>query len=68
MRRPLDVLREGWTRKAGEEVLVAVHVEEMRDRLQQMTDLVQENIQKAWHRQKSSYDRGGIPRDLELEQ
>jgi len=68
VRGPLDVLREEWTGEAGEEVPVAVHVVEMRDRLQQMTDLVQEKAQKAQQCQKSSYDRGARPRDLELEQ
>lgn len=32
---PWDVLNEEWTGEAGEEVPVAVHVVEMRDRLQQ---------------------------------
>ena len=64
VRGPLDVLREEWTGEAGEEVPVAVHVVEMRDRLQQMTDLVQEKAQKAQQCQKSSYDRGARPRDL----
>ena len=68
MRGPLDVLREEWTGEAAEEVPVAAHVVEMRDRLQQMTDLVQENAQKAQQRQKASYDRGARPRDLEIGQ
>ena len=68
VRGPLDVLKEEWTGEAREEVPVAVHVVEMRDRLQQMADLVQENAQKAQQRQKSSYDRGARPRDLELGQ
>ena len=35
---------------------------------QRMTDLVQENTQKTQQCPKSSYDRGGRPRDLELGQ
>lgn len=35
---PLDVLREGWTETGNQEIPVAAHVVEMRDRLQEMME------------------------------
>ena len=62
VRGPLDVIREGWTGERGGEMPVATHVVEMRDRLREMTDLVQVNVAKAQGRQRSHYDQGTTER------
>ena len=65
VRGPLDVLKEGWTREYESEVPVATHVVQMRDRLHEMVEVVQENMEQAQKRQKQYYDRGTRGRDLE---
>lgn len=47
VRGPLDVLREGWTKEASKGVPVAAHVVEMREQLQEMMEVVQENVTRA---------------------
>ena len=59
------MLKEGWTREYESEVPVATHVVQMRDRLHEMVEVVQENMEQAQKRQKQYYDRGTRGRDLE---
>lgn len=66
VRGPLDVLRESWTRSSTEETPEITHVVEMRNRLEEMSDLVKGNLEKAQQRQKAAYDRGTKPRSLEV--
>lgn len=59
------MLREGWTIEQNEEIPVATHVVEMRDRLEEMMEVVQENAYLAQAKQKEYYDRGARQRVLE---
>ena len=60
------MLRESWTRSSAEETLEVTHVVEMRDHLEEMSDLVKKNAEKAQWRQKAAYDQGTKPRSLEV--
>ena len=51
------MLKEGWTGEAGDETPVAEYVVMMRDRLQEMTDLVHANMERSQDKQKWYYDR-----------
>ena len=67
VRGPLDILRESWTGDVeNEETPVAAYVVQMRDRLQEMAELVKENAGKAQQRQKRAYDRGSAQRTLQV--
>ena len=57
VRGPLDVLRETWEQPTLTDKDVISHVLEMRERLSQMTEIVQENLSRAQHVQKRWYDR-----------
>ena len=57
VRGPLDVLKEAWTAQTGEETPAIVHMMEMRERLQDMADVVKEAAEKAQIQQKSHYDQ-----------
>ena len=59
VRGPLDVLKK-WVRYTAkeEEMPIATYTVEMRDRLEEMSGLVQESMVKAQQRQKALYDRG----------
>ena len=58
VRGPLDVLRESWTDEQSSKVPVAAHVVEMRDRMEEMGEIVREHAAKAQRKRKSYYDRG----------
>ena len=60
VRGPLDVLREKWVGYTAEEeeTPIATYVVEMRDRLEEMSGLVQEGMVRAQQRQKALYDKG----------
>ena len=66
VRGPLDVLRESWTGCAPEETTAIAHVVEMRNRLEEMSELVKTNLEKAQQKQKAVYDRGAKPRSFEV--
>ena len=66
VRGPLDVLRESWTDEQSSKVPVAAHVVEMRDRMEEMGEIVREHAAKAQRKQKSYYDRGTKARTLEV--
>jgi hypothetical protein len=64
IRGPLDVLKEVWSGEEMENATVASHVITMRERLQEMTDLVQANLTKAQKKQKRLYDEKARPQSL----
>jgi len=47
-------------------ILMAANMMEMRKRLEEMTELVQPNVRKARHQQKSHYDCGTLHRELRV--
>ena len=65
VRGPLDVLKEGWTGETESETPIAEYVVTMRDRLQEMTELVQTNLERSQSKQKRHYDRGTRHRSLD---
>jgi hypothetical protein len=66
VRGPLDVLREVWSGEEVENVSVAAHVIQMRDRLQEMSSIARENLVKAQKKQKRYYDERARPQALEV--
>ena len=56
VRGPLDVLKEVWTGEEMENTSVAAHVIQMRERLQEMSDLARSNLAEAQKKQKRYYD------------
>ncbi len=68
VRGPLDVLRETWAGYTAEEeeTPIATYVVEMRDRLEEMSGLVQESMVRAQQRQKALYDRGAKEQGFEI--
>ena len=60
VRGPLDILKETWTGYAAEgaQTPVAAYVLQMRDCLEEMSDLVQKSLGEGQQRQKALYDRG----------
>ena len=68
VRGPLDVLRETWAGYTAEEeeTPIATYVVEMKDRLEEMSGLVQESMVRAQQCQKALYDRGAKERGFEI--
>ena len=56
VRGPLDVLRHQWETSERSEESVVSYVLKMRDRLEEMTDIVQENVANSQAQQKKWYD------------
>ena len=65
MRGPLDVLREMWTEEESGKETSVTHLLQMRERLEEMTGLVRENLHKA-QRQKRAYDKKVSVQPLEV--
>ena len=63
-----EVLKEKWAGYTAEEeeTPIATYVVEMRDRLEEMSGLVQESMVKAQQQQKALYDRGAKERGFEV--
>ena len=57
VRGPLDVLRETWEQPTSTDENVVAYVLKMRDRLAEMSEIVQENLSRAQQTQKQWYDR-----------
>uniref|UniRef100_A0A8C5M6R2 Gypsy retrotransposon integrase-like protein 1 n=1 Tax=Leptobrachium leishanense TaxID=445787 RepID=A0A8C5M6R2_9ANUR len=69
VRGPLDLLREHWEGALAEEGTSAIdYVLEFRDRLQELTALVRDNLQAAQTKQKRWYDRSARDRTFQLGQ
>ena len=56
VRDPMAVLREAWKSGKSQDTSVVAHVVQIREQLQQMTDLVEQNMEKAQANQKKWYD------------
>ena len=52
----MAVLREAWELGKSQDVSMVAHVVQIRDQLLQMTDLVEQNMEKAQDNQKKWYD------------
>ena len=68
VRGPLDVLREAWTEEgcgSEDDKNVLSYITEVRDRLVEMADLAQENVETAQQTQKKYYDRSARDRSFE---
>ena len=52
IRGPMAVLKEAWESGKSQDARVVAHVMQIRERLQQMTDLVEHNMEKAQDNQK----------------
>ena len=66
VRGPLDVLKEVWTGEEVENVSVAAHVMQMRERLQEMSSIARESLVRAQKKQKRYYDERAKPQALEV--
>ena len=64
VRGPLDVLKESWEPSSGSDMSVVSHVLQMREKLEKMAEVVQDNSQKAQTQQKAWYDRTARHRKL----
>lgn len=65
VRGPLDLLKELWENPAATGENVAAYVVKMRERLEQMTVLAQENMRTAQNNQKTWYDKKARERVFE---
>ena len=64
VRGPLDVLKEEWEASPKSDTSVISHVMLMRERLEQMSQSVQANVQRAQMQQKFWYDQTARDRTL----
>ena len=67
VRGPLDVLRETWESSDRSSESIVSYVINMREKLDRMTELVQENLAKAQKEQKRWYNRDARTRELRME-
>ena len=65
VRGPLDVLKETWETSSRSTESVVSYILLIRERLDQMTELVQENMAKAQQQQKRWYDKTARSREFE---
>ena len=65
VRGPLDVLRETWESSDRSSKSIVSYVINMREKMDQMTELVQENLAKVQKEQKRWYDRDARRREFE---
>ena len=64
VRGPLDILRETWEEPTSGNESVVSYVLTMRDKLAKMSELVQENLERAQATQKKWYDRTARAREF----
>ena len=64
VRGPLDVLRESWVARERNTESVVSHVLAIRERMEQMSSLVKESLEKAQQSQKAWYDQTARDRTL----
>ena len=57
VRGPLDIVRDSWVAAKKTDESVVSHVLSIREKMEKMTDIVQENLQLAQTAQKKWYDR-----------
>ena len=63
MRGPLDVLRESWTGCSAEAI---THAVEIKNHIEEMSELIKTILEKAQQKQKVVYDIGAKPRSFEV--
>lgn len=64
---PLDILKEEWTGCADDgEVPVATYVVEMRDRLEEMAELIHQKLDQAQRQKKTAYDKRSKPQNFQV--
>ena len=64
VRGPLDVLRETWEANQQSEESIVSYILSTREKLKQMSDIVQENVQKSQDTQKRWYDKNARFREF----
>ena len=64
VRGPLDVLRETWVVGEKSKESTVSYVLAMREKLKEMTEIVQENVSKEQSRQKRWYEKGAQTREF----
>ena len=64
VRGPLDVLRESWEASQRSEESVVSYVLSTREKLKEMSDIVQENLKKVQDKQKQWYDKDARLREF----
>ena len=65
VRRPLDVLKEEWEAEKRSDESVVSHILAIRERMEEMTEIVSANLKEAQQRQKIWYDQTARKRELE---
>ena len=65
VRGPLDVLREEWEADQKSDLSVLSHILAVRERMEEMSEIVKENLREAQGRQKLWYDHNARERELE---
>lgn len=61
---PLDVLREEWEADKKSDQSVLSHILAIRERMEEMSEIVQDNLKEAQCRQKTWYDQNARKREL----
>ena len=65
VRGPLDVLKEEWEAEKRSDESVVSHILAIRERMEEMTEIVSANLKEAQQRQKTWYDQTARERELE---
>ena len=63
VRGPLDILRESWESGSRSDENVISYVLSVREKMDKITELVQENLAMAQNQQKACYDRNARARE-----
>ena len=64
-RGPMAVLKEAWESGKSQDASVVAHVIQIREQLQQITGLIEQNMEKAQDNQKKWYDRNARTRKFD---
>ena len=64
VRGPLDVLKEEWEAEKHSDESVVSHILAIRERMEEMTNIVNNNVKEAQRQQKTWYDKTARDREL----
>ena len=64
VRGPLDILKEEWVAEKRSDESVISHILAIRERMEEMTDIVKDNVKEAQQQQKTWYDKTAREREL----
>ena len=64
VRGPLDILKEEWVAEKRSDESVVSHILAIRERMEEMTDIVKDNVKEAQQQQKTWYDKTAREREL----